>query len=120
MGGRKGYPLRKIVGDIRKIKEEKADLLDAIESKDVKKVASSSARMLAKSSDALEALAHGYLFIDSLKKDYDKLRKESVKARRLEISRRWARYRKEKGLDFDDTVNRDIIDTATRTLGGAK
>ena len=120
MGGRKGYSLKKIVGDTKRIREEKEDLLDAIEHNDAGKVVSSSAKILAKSNNVLESLAHSYLFIDSLKKDYDKLKKENVKARRLEISKRWAKYRKEKGIDFEDSVNRDIVDTATRTLGGAK
>jgi len=120
MGGRKGYSLRKIVGDIRRVKGEKKDLLDAIEHNDVGKVVSSSAKMLGKSNNALEALTHSYLFIDSLKKDYDRLRRESVKERRLEISKRWAKYQKEKGIDFDDAINRDIVNNATRTLGGDK
>lgn len=120
MGGRKGHSLAKIVGDLRAVKEEKRELLDAIEHKDVGRVVSSSAKMLAKSNNALESLTHSYLFVDGLKNDYDKLRNESVKERRLEISKRWAKYRKEKGIDFDDAINRDIVDNATRTLGGAK
>jgi hypothetical protein len=120
MGGRKGYSLRKLVGNIRNIRVEKRDLLDAIDHSDVTKVVSTSAKILAKSNNVLESLTHVFLFIDSLKNDYDKLRKESTKARRLDISKRWARYRKEKGVDFDDSINRDIVDTATRTLGGVK
>ena len=77
MGGRKGSSLRKIVGDTRKIKSEKRDILDAIERNDVKQVVTSSAKILAKSDDALESLAHSFSFIGSLsEKDYNKLRKD--------------------------------------------
>ena len=120
MGGRKGHSLKSIVGDLRRVRAEKKDLLDAIENRDVGKVVSSSARMLAKSDNVLDALAHSYVFIDGLKKEYARLRSESVQERRLEISRRWAKYRREKGVDFDDAINRDIVENATRTLGGVK
>jgi len=120
MGGRKGYSLKKIVGNTRKIKDEKKNLLDAIEHNDVKGVVSSSAKILAKSDEVLESLAHSFVFIGSLEKDYNKLRKESTKARKLDISKKWAKYRKEKGIEFEESVNRNIVDTATRTLGGTK
>jgi len=121
MGGRKGYSLKKIVGDVRKIRSSQKELLQGIKDNDPKKVVSSSARMLAKSDTALEPLAHSFLFVGGLKeKDYRRLGKERTKRRRKELAKKWASYRKEKGKKFDPATNRDIVDSATRVLGGGK
>ncbi|MBU2503538.1 MAG: hypothetical protein KJ879_00590 [Nanoarchaeota archaeon] len=121
MGGRKGYSLKKIVGDIRKVKSNQKELLQGIKDNNPKKVVSASAGILAKSDTALESLAHSFLFVGSLKeKDFKRLNKESTKERRKQLAKKWASYRKEKGKKFDAATNRDIVDSATRTLGGIK
>lgn len=119
MGGRKGYSLNKIVGDLRKIRSNQKEILQGIRDNNPKKVVSSSARILAKSDTALESLAHSFLFVAGLKeKDYKRLSKESTKKRRKELAKKWASYRKEKGKKFDSATNRDVVDSATRVLGG--
>lgn len=121
MGGRKGYSLKKIVGDIRKVKSNQKELLKGIKDNNPKQVVKSSARILAKSDTALESLAHSFLFVGSLKeKDYKKLSKQDTKDRRKELAKKWSSYRKEKGKKFDSATNRDVVDSATRVLRGAK
>ena len=121
MGGRRGYSLKKIVGDLRKIRADQQDLLKGIKENNPPKVISASAQILSKSDEALESLAHSFLFVDSIKeKDYKKLSQEKTKERRKELAKKWAAYRKEKGKTFDSSTNRDVVDTATRILGGEK
>jgi len=121
MGGRKGYTLNKIVGNIHNIKNEKRSLLEAIDKNNVKEVVAVSAKILAKSDAVLESLAHSYLFVGSLgKKDYANLINKDIKSRRVEISKRWTKYRKDKGTSFDSSVNRDIVDTAVKILGAKR
>ena len=120
MGGRKGYSLKKIVGDIRKVKTEQKQLLSSIRENDPKKLVKASAKILAKSDNALESLVYSYLFVDSIKDDYQKLSAEGTKERRKELAKKWADFRKEKDKTFDPTTNRDIVDSATRVLGGGK
>ena len=43
MGGRRGYPLRTVVGPLKPIKKPEKELLRAIENEDPKKVVASSA-----------------------------------------------------------------------------
>lgn len=121
MGGRKGYSLKKIVGDIRKVKPEQKLLLSGIKDNNPKKVVSASAKILAKSQQSLESLAHSFLFVGGINEnEYAKLHKENTKTRRRELTKKWAAYRKEKAKKFDASTNRDIVDSATRVLGGAK
>src|SRR3989338_7365703 len=106
MGGRKGYSLKKIVGDLRRVKSVQNELIKGIKEKDPKKVVSASAKILAKSDPVLESLAHSFLFVGELKeKDYERLSKEGTKQRRKELASKWAAYRKEKGKKFDAVTN---------------
>ena len=121
MGGRKGYSLKIIVGDMRKVKAEQKELLRGIENHDPKKVVQASAGILAKSDTSLESLAHSFLFVGGLdEKDYKKLSAQRTKERRKELAKKWASYRKEKGKKFDVATNRDVVDSATRVFGGAE
>lgn len=120
MGGRKGYPLQKIVGNVRRMKDEQKQLLEGIKENNPEKVVKASVGIISKSDKALESLVYSYLFVDSIKKDYRKLSKEDTKKRRKKLAKKWASYRKEKGKQFDPTTNREIVDSATRILGGKK
>jgi len=121
MGGRKGYSLKEVVGDITKVRTIKKELLQGIKDNDPKKVVSASSRILAKSDTALESLAHSFLFISGLKeRDYKRLSKQNIKERRKELAKKWVSYRKETGKKFDAATNRDVVDSATRVLGGEK
>jgi len=120
MGGRKGYSLKVIVGDMRKVRSDQKQLLQGVKENDPKKIVDASAKILSKSDKALESLAYSYLFVDSIKDDYKKLSDESIKERRKELSKRWAAFRKEKGKKFDSSTNRDVVDSATRVLGGGE
>ncbi len=120
MGGRKGYSLKNVVGDLRKIKTDQKELLAGVQEKDPKKVVQASAKILAKSDKALESIGYSYLFVDSLSDEYKELQKESTKERRKELAKKWASFRKEKGKKFDSATNRDVVDSTTRVLGDAK
>lgn len=121
MGGRRGYSLKVIVGDMGKVKSERKDLLKGIKDNDPKKVVQASAGILAKSDASLESLAHSFLFMGGLKeKEYERLSGQETKERRKELAKKWASYRKEKGKKFDATTNRDVVDSATRVLGGTE
>jgi len=120
MGGRKGYSLSKVVGDLRKVKTLQKELLEGVKGKDPKVVAKATTKILAKSSKALESIGHAFLFVDSISDEYEKLGKRKTKARRKEVSKKWASYRKEKGKKFDPAINRDVVDSTTRALGRKK
>ena len=118
MGGRKGYSLRAVVGSLTPIKKTENELLRAIENENPKKVVVSSAKIIARSALALDSIGYGYLFIDSISDDYKRLQAQSIKERRKELAKKWALFRKERGKTFDARVNRDVVDSATRVLGG--
>lgn len=120
MGGRKGYSLKAIVRDIRKVRVEQKQLLQGVKENDPKKIVGASAKILSKSDRGIESLAYSYLFVDSIKDDYKKLSEESIKKRRKELAKKWADFRKEKGKKFDPATNRNVVDSATRVLGGEK
>jgi hypothetical protein len=120
MGGRKGYSLKNIVGDLRKVRATQKELLEGVQEEDPKKVVKASAKILAKSDKALESIGYSYLFIDSLSDEYKELRKESTKERRKNLAKKWASFRKEKDKKFDAATNRDVVDSTTRVLGGAE
>jgi len=119
MGGRKGYSIKRIVGDISKVKSEQKELLKGIEDNNPKRVVQATAGILAKSDASLESLAHSFLFVGSIKeREYKSLSEQDTKERRKELAKKWAAYRKEKGKKFDASTNRDVVDSATRVLGG--
>ncbi len=120
MGGRKGYSLKRIVGDIRKVRAEQKDLLKGIANNDPKRVVRASANILAKSDAPLEALAHSFLFVGSIKEqEHERLSKQDTKERRRLLAKKWAAYRKETSKKFDAPTNRSVVDSATKVLGGA-
>lgn len=120
MGGRKGYSLKEIVGDIRKVKLGRRELLISIKDKDPKKIVKATTKILNKSDEQLESLAYSFIFMDSIKKDYSKLREESTKNRRKNLAKKWASFREEKGKKFNTKINRNIVDSANKALGGIK
>jgi hypothetical protein len=121
MGGRKGYSLKKLVHNTREIRVEQSALYDAIKQNNAQKVVSASAKILAKSDTAIDAIAHSFLFMSEIQeKNYDKLKKKDIKNRRKELSKKWAEYRKEVNKKFDTSISRDIIDSATRVIGENK
>lgn len=120
MGGRRGYSLKAVLGDLKKVREEQKDLLVEIKNQDVKGVVKASAKMLAKSDKALDAIAQAYLFANSLEPVEDDLKKKETKDRRREISKKWTDFRKEHDKKFDSVISRSIVDSATRILGGEK
>lgn len=119
MGGRKGYYLKEIVGKIS-IKEPQEELIEGIQRENITKAVKASVKILSKSGKALDSLVYSYLFVDSIKEDYDKLRKEKTKERRKNLAKRWAFFRKKKGKKFDIKTNRNVVDSANRVLGGGK
>lgn len=120
MGGRKGYPLRNVVGDIRKIKKEKKELLEWVDEENPKKVIKTTGRIIAKSDKLLESFATSIKFIDSIKDEEKKLKEESTKERRKDISKKWANFRKKQGKKFDTITNRKIVDSINRSLEDKK
>ena len=117
MGGRKGHSLNKIVGSTRKLIKEKRELIEGVKGGDYKKAIVASAKILAKSDKALDALAYSFSFVGSLKKEYEKLKRDTVKERKKELAKKWSGYRKKEQKDFDIATNRQIVDSITRALG---
>lgn len=120
MGGRKSHSLQKVVGDIRKVKEEQKRLVEGIKKNQPAQIVKASAGILSKSDKSLEALAYSYVFADSIQKEYKRLSEEETKSRRKEISQKWVDFRKETEKQFDSETNRDIVDSTTRIFGGQK
>jgi len=120
MGGRKGYSLKRVVGDVRKIKKEKKELLEWIDEKNPEEVIKSTGKIIAKSDLALDSLATSLKFVDEIEAEEKKLQEKSTKARRKDLSKKWADFRKKEGKKFDFTINRKIVDSINRALEGKK
>jgi hypothetical protein len=121
MGGRKGYSLRCVVGDLSKVRTEKRQLLDGIKAGDVKTVVASSARIMAKSDDALDAIVHGLFFVRSMDPTkHQQLADQPTRERRLGLADQWSTYRKKMKIEVSPTLNREIVDTAARVIGRKK
>jgi|SRR3989344_9614504 len=120
MGGRKGYSLKKVVGDVRKIKKEKKELLEWIDEKNPAEVIKTTGKIIAKSDSLLDSIATSIRFISSIESEEKELRKEPTKQRRKELSKKWAEFRKKDGKKFDSTTNRKVVDSINRVLGDKK
>jgi hypothetical protein len=120
MGGRKGYSLKKVVGDVRKIKKEKKELLEWIDEKNPNEVIKSTGKIIAKSDTILDSLATSLKFVDTIESEEKNLQKEPIKVRRKHLSKKWANFRKKEGKKFDPTINRKIVDSISRALEGKK
>src|SRR3989344_5935697 len=101
MGGRKGYSLKKVVGDVRKIKKEKKELLEWIDEKNPNEVIKTTGKIIAKSDKLLDSIATSIKFIETIKQEEKQLREESTKKRRKDLSKKWAYFRKKEGKKFD-------------------
>lgn len=108
--------LKRVVGDVRKIKKEKKELLEWIDEKKPDEVVKTTGKIIAKSDRLLDSLALSLKFVDAIEAGESKLRKESTKDRRKNLSKKWADFRKEKGKKFNPTVNRKVVDSINRAL----
>ena len=120
MRGRKGYSLQSVIGDLRRIKKDKKELLEGIKENNPGKVVKTSVGILSKSDKALDSLAYSFIFADSITREYSKLKTEKTKERRKKIAKKWADFRKKNNKIFDSTINRSIVDSATKIFGGEK
>lgn len=120
MGGRKGYTLKRVVGDVRSIKKEKKELLEWIDEKNPNELVKTTGKILAKSDKLLESIATSIQFVDSIESQEKQLKKEPTKERRKELSKKWAEFRKKEGKKFDPVVNRKIVDSINRVLEDKK
>ena len=120
LGGRKGYSLKRVVGDVRKIKKEKKELLEWIDEKNPTEVVKTTGKIIAKSDHLLDSLALSLKFVDTLEAEENNLRKESTKERRKNLSKKWAEFRKKEEKKFDPTVNRKVVDSINRALEDKK
>ena len=118
MGGRKGYTLKRVVGDVRTIKKEKKELLEWIEEKNPQEVVRTTGKIIAKSDKLLDSIASSIKFADVIESEEKQLQGESTKERRKELSKKWANFRKKEGKKFDPITNRKIVDSVNRALEG--
>ena len=117
MGGRKGYSIKRVVGNLNKVRREKKALIQGIKAEDANMAVSSTARILAKSDEALDAIVHGYLFIRTIDpKTHEQLAQKNMKERRLGLSDKWSSYGKKANMHFSPTINRNVVDSATRAI----
>ena len=116
MGGRKGYTLKRVVGDVRTIKKEKKELLEWIEEKNPKEVVKTTGKIIAKSDKLLDSIATSIKFIDTIESEEEHLKKKSTKERRKNLSKKWAEFRKKQGKKFDPIINRKVVDSFNRAL----
>jgi len=120
MGGRKGYTLKKVFGDVRTIKKEKKELLGWIEDKNPEEVVKATGKVIAKSDKLLDSIASSIKFAGAIESEEKQLQGESTKERRKELSKKWANFRKKEGKKFDPIINRKIVDSVNRALEGEK
>jgi len=120
MGGRKGYPLSRIVGDVRKVIREQKELFESIDREDPKETVRASAKILAKSDREINALAYSLKFIHEIEKEGKPSEEETIKERRDKLSKKWIKFRKREGKKFDPSINRRVVDSVNDALGGKK
>lgn len=121
MGGRKGYSLTSIVGNMGKVRSERRRLIDGFKENRVDEVVAATAQMLSKSGEALDAIVHGFFFVQSIDaKTREQLGQKTPRERKLSIADKWAGYRRKNKVDFSSTLNRDIVDTVATTIGKKK
>jgi hypothetical protein len=120
MGGRKGYSLKKVVGDVRKIIKEKKELLEWIDEKNPQEVVKTTGKIIAKSDNILDSIAASIKFVDTIESEEKYLQKEPTKERRKNLSKKWAEFRKGQGKKFDPIIIRKVVDSVNRALEGKK
>ena len=117
MGGRKGYALKRVIGDVRTFKKEKKELLEWIDEKNPQEVVRATGKLIAKSEKLLDSITTSLKFVDLIEPEERQLKEESTKERRKDISKKWAEFRKKEGKRFDSVLNRKVVDSINRALG---
>ena len=114
MGGRTGYPLNLVVGDLRKLSPEKKALGQAISNQKPEKIASSTLNMFQKSKKALSFLSASLDMHDIFQPD----ERKNVEPRHEQRSatRFWNDLKKKKHINTTPEIDYLIIKTATRVL----
>jgi hypothetical protein len=120
MGGRKGYDIKRVVGDVRKIKKEKKELLNFIDEKNPSEVTKVTGKIIAKSDLLLDSIVTSIKFVEIIESEEKQLKEISIKDRRKGLSKKWSDFRKKEGKRFDPIVNRKVVDSINRALEDRK
>lgn len=114
MGGRKSYPLRDVIGDLRQTKHERKELKEAIADKDPQRIAVTTLNVLRQSKDAVRNIANAIdmfsLFTETVNK---RIKPEKIKEVATDY---WNETKTKKRIESGPEIDRILIDSATKIL----
>ncbi len=119
MGGRKSYPVERVVGPSEKIRPNKQALIDAIRSEEPKKIVSSAVKLFSSSDTAVSNLAKAVKLLDFIDDNIEKKELKYQERKEL-VSKEWAKIKKEQELDTPSEIDRIFIDSATKVIRRGK
>ena len=114
MGGRKSYPAKKVLGDLRQTTKERKALANAMISEQPKKVVQATLNAFRKSDQAISHLTKLFdmvdLFNETKGETFDK------KEAKQKATDYWTQTKKEKDISTETEIDRLLIDSATKAL----
>ena len=114
MGGRKPSPLRNVVGNLAPIRNERAQLNNAIEKQDPKQIALSTLNLFRKSKYAISNLSNAIdmrgVFL------HEKKRILKPKETKDFVREYWNKVKQKKKLSTIPEIDRILIDSASKIL----
>ena len=119
MGGRKSARMDRVVGKSDKIKPNKKAFFSAIDSENPKKIVSAAVDLLSSSDSAISNLSQAAKLLGFISEN--KLKKTApYQNRKEEVTKEWAKIKKEHDLKTSSEIDRIFIDSATKVIRRGK
>ena len=119
MGGRKSYPLERVVGKGEEVRDQKQDLVKAIRSEKPKGIVAAAVQLLTSSSTALEGLVKATEFFEVIRKNAKKPQLNYQERKEL-VTKEWTKIKEEHGLETSSELDRIFIDSAATVVRRGK
>jgi len=114
MGGRKSYPIKRLLGDLRQSVGERKDLASAMEEKNPEKIASTTLKTFIKSDTAIENLTKTFDMVDVILS----LSEESIEPQNLKdkIVKKWSEKKYKEDITIDSQIENNLINSIFNIL----
>lgn len=114
MGGRKTYPVKKILGDLRETTRERKTLKKAISQQNPKKIAQATLDVFRNSTSAVSNLSKTYYMLKFVR-EFEKTKATSEDIKK-DVTSFWTNIKENKGIKLEHEMERVLIDSTTHIL----
>jgi|SRR3989344_8791401 len=119
MGGRKASRIERVVGTLDKLKPNKREFINAVQTEKPEKIISSAINFLSSSDQAISNIAKAARLLEFISSNKNK-NEAPYQDRKEEVTDEWAQIKKKDNLKTSSEIDRIFIESATKVIRRGK